>query len=292
MRGLLDPGDREAAEQSNLFDDLRLTVLEAAAAGPVMLVLEDLHWAEGSTRDLAVALSRTARDRLMLVLTVRTDDLHRRHPARKALAEIGRVPGGRHVELSPLDRNSIPPSSRRCRGAVPDPHSSVRPGTVRGQPAVRRGDRRRGGGHDPRRALRPVPRPGRPLRRWSTRAARMASVDGTRVESEPSRLAPVSTRTSSTAISTTSSTPTSCAAPQTRWSSATDWSGRPSTTAAAERAHQPPRRPRHVAPGQGRRGCRYPRLSSLSRLAFHCRPPHTTCRAPWSSSERAGPRWP
>ena len=71
-----------------------------------------MHWADASTRDLAVALSRTARGRLLFVLSVRNDDLHRRHPARKALAEIGRVPGGRRVEPRPPG----PGQHRRHRG--------------------------------------------------------------------------------------------------------------------------------------------------------------------------------
>ncbi len=107
MHRLLDPATPRSAEHVNLLDDLRLTVLEAASNGPVLLVLEDVHWADESTRDLATALARTARGQLLFALTVRTDDLHRRHPARKALAEIGRVPGGRRVELGPLGRDSI-----------------------------------------------------------------------------------------------------------------------------------------------------------------------------------------
>jgi ATP/maltotriose-dependent transcriptional regulator MalT len=107
MGALLDPETRWVSEQVHLLDDLRLTVLEAAGSGPVLLVLEDLHWADTSTRDFAVALSRTARGHLCFVLTVRTDDLHRRHPARTALAEIGRAPGGRRIELGPLELESI-----------------------------------------------------------------------------------------------------------------------------------------------------------------------------------------
>ena len=121
MRTVLDPAAPSSVERSNLLEDLRLTVLEAATSGPVLLVLEDLHWADASTRDFAVALSRTARGRLLFVLTVRSDDLHRRHPARKALAELGRVPGGWRVELGPLDRDSIAGIVAAVSGAQPDP---------------------------------------------------------------------------------------------------------------------------------------------------------------------------
>jgi len=121
MSSVLNPATPTIVEQTKLLEDLRLTVLEAAASGPVLLAIEDLHWADSSTRDFAVALSRTARARLLLVLTVRSDDLHRRHPARKSLAEISRVPGGRRVELGPLERNGIAGIVARVTGAPADP---------------------------------------------------------------------------------------------------------------------------------------------------------------------------
>ena len=107
MSALLDPETPRSPEPFRVLEDLRQTVLEAAAAGPLLLVLEDMHWAGRSTQDFAVALSRRARGRLLFVLTVRTDDLHRRHPARRTLAEIGRFPSARHLDLAPLDPVSI-----------------------------------------------------------------------------------------------------------------------------------------------------------------------------------------
>ncbi len=107
LRTVLERGAAGSVEHLHLLDDLRLTVLETAADGPLLLVLEDLHWADASTRDLAVALSRTARGSLLLLLTVRTEDVHRRHPARKVLAEIGRLPVGSRLELGPLDREAV-----------------------------------------------------------------------------------------------------------------------------------------------------------------------------------------
>ena len=107
LRAFLDPAAPSSEQRRNLLEDLRLVVLEAAVTGPVLLLLEDMHWADRSTQDFVSSLSRTARGRLVLVLTVRSEELHRRHRFRKPLAEIGRAPGGRHVDLGPLDRDAV-----------------------------------------------------------------------------------------------------------------------------------------------------------------------------------------
>ena len=149
----------------------------------MLLVLEDMHWADASTRDLAVALSRTARGRLLFVLSVRTDDLHRRHPARKALAEIGRVPGGRRVDLGPLDRASIAGIVASVSGAPPDPALvRFRAGAIGGQPALRRGDRRRGSRSRPDQLSDLFLARVDALAEGPRELVRTASVDGTRVD--------------------------------------------------------------------------------------------------------------
>ena len=107
MLTLLDPEAPRSREAFHVLDDLTAVVLEAAAAGPVLLVLEDLHWADRSTQDFAAALSRTARGALLLVLTFRSDELHRRHPFRKPLAEISRILGSRRIDLGGLVRADI-----------------------------------------------------------------------------------------------------------------------------------------------------------------------------------------
>ncbi|MGD0376916.1 MAG: AAA family ATPase [Streptosporangiaceae bacterium] len=101
-------GDRASADlpglaQQQLFGAVLGMLAELAEASPVLLVLEDLHWADRSTRDLVTFLSRVMhRERLALVATYRTDDMHRRHPLRPVIAELLRLPGVTSVGLGPL----------------------------------------------------------------------------------------------------------------------------------------------------------------------------------------------
>jgi tetratricopeptide (TPR) repeat protein len=90
------------SEQGRLFE-LFLGLLERLGEErPTVLVVEDLHWADRSTRDLLAFLVRNLRHGcLLLVLTYRSDELHRRHPLRPFLAELDR---GRRVERLELAR--------------------------------------------------------------------------------------------------------------------------------------------------------------------------------------------
>jgi len=65
-------------------------VLESVAQ-PVVLVIEDMHWADDATLDLVKYLGRRiARTRAMLITTYRTDEIHARHPLQVA---VGLLPG-------------------------------------------------------------------------------------------------------------------------------------------------------------------------------------------------------
>ena len=76
---------------------------ELAGTAPVLLVLEDMHWADRSTRDLLTFLSRVLhRERVAVIATYRTDDLHRGHPLRAVAAELLRLPSVTAVEVGPL----------------------------------------------------------------------------------------------------------------------------------------------------------------------------------------------
>jgi predicted ATPase len=64
-----------------LFEALLHLLDGLASNAPVVLVIEDAHWADASTRDLLVYLAHNLRDVAVLLLaSYRTDDLHRQHP--------------------------------------------------------------------------------------------------------------------------------------------------------------------------------------------------------------------
>jgi len=89
--------------QLQLFDAVAGALIASAREQPVLLVVEDLHWADAASRDLLTFLLRRIRsERLLVVATVRTDDLHRRHPLRPVLAELGRLPGVQRIVLEPF----------------------------------------------------------------------------------------------------------------------------------------------------------------------------------------------
>jgi predicted ATPase len=78
-----------------------------AERGPVLLVVEDLHWADQSTRDLLGFLVRNLRAGVALVLTYRSDELHWRHLLRPFLAERDRSGRAERLELGRLGRREL-----------------------------------------------------------------------------------------------------------------------------------------------------------------------------------------
>ncbi len=96
-------GENMGVARQQMFGAVLGLLGELSAAAPVLLVFEDLHWADASTRDLLTFLSRVLRtERVALIGTYRTDDLHRRHPLRPVTAELQRLPSVTAIRLGPL----------------------------------------------------------------------------------------------------------------------------------------------------------------------------------------------
>ncbi len=109
--------------QLQLFEAL-LELLDRLAAGqPLLLVIEDAHWADRATRSFIAFLCRALRaERMLVLLTYRTDELHRRHPLRPLLAELDRAEHARRIELAPFDRAELAEALADILGRAPEPH--------------------------------------------------------------------------------------------------------------------------------------------------------------------------
>jgi DNA-binding CsgD family transcriptional regulator len=117
----------EASERHDPAAQLRLfeAVLELldllGETQPAVLILEDMHWADRSTRTFVAFLARSLREeRVMMLLTYRSDELHRRHALRPLLSELERLPSARRLELVPFDRAELAEALTDILGDIPD----------------------------------------------------------------------------------------------------------------------------------------------------------------------------
>ncbi|MEA2547283.1 MAG: hypothetical protein QOI09_2556, partial [Chloroflexota bacterium] len=102
--GGADAGRRSANANFDRPVGIRRRLAQAGSGGPVVAIVEDLHWADPSTRDLFVALALDPPAGVLLVGTYRTDGLQWNHPLRHVLSELERLPTNVRIELPPLSR--------------------------------------------------------------------------------------------------------------------------------------------------------------------------------------------
>jgi DNA-binding CsgD family transcriptional regulator/tetratricopeptide (TPR) repeat protein len=94
--------------QLGLLQELLALLDTAAAAGPVVLVLEDLHWADRSTLDLIAFLAHNlSEQRVLLVGTYRDDELPAEHRLRRLVTGLLRAGVATRLELGPLGREEL-----------------------------------------------------------------------------------------------------------------------------------------------------------------------------------------
>lgn len=93
-----------------------------SAAEPMLLVLEDVHWADQTSLEILHHLANRSHSlRLLIVATFRSDELHFSHPVRKLLGSIARDRVGVEMRLEPLTREETTEMLRRILGVDPDP---------------------------------------------------------------------------------------------------------------------------------------------------------------------------
>jgi DNA-binding CsgD family transcriptional regulator/tetratricopeptide (TPR) repeat protein len=115
-------GRHDEEGMARLFELTARLLERVAAERTVVVALEDLHWADTSTRHLLAYLFRTLRTgRLVVLATYRSDDIHRRHPLRPLLAELDRLRTVRRVELGRFNRAEVGCQIAGILARQPDP---------------------------------------------------------------------------------------------------------------------------------------------------------------------------
>jgi DNA-binding CsgD family transcriptional regulator/tetratricopeptide (TPR) repeat protein len=107
------------AAQARLFELLLGLLGRLAEQAPLVLVVEDLHWADRSTRNLLAFLARNLRwERLLLVVTYRSDEPGQQQLG-PYLAELDRGGPVQRLELARLDRAETAAQLTGILGAAP-----------------------------------------------------------------------------------------------------------------------------------------------------------------------------
>ena len=107
--------------RARLFEAVRTALVNAAAERPLVVVADDLHWADRATRDLFGYLARVLRNgRVLLIGVYRDDELHRGHPLRPVVAELSRMREVERIDLSRFDRHETGRHLEALLGRVVD----------------------------------------------------------------------------------------------------------------------------------------------------------------------------
>jgi class 3 adenylate cyclase/tetratricopeptide (TPR) repeat protein len=91
-----------------LMNAIRSALARTAAVVPVLLIIEDLHWADEATRHTVRHLAQAADEMaLTIVANYRDTDLDAGHPLRSLLAEIHRERNVTEIALDALSRDDL-----------------------------------------------------------------------------------------------------------------------------------------------------------------------------------------
>ena len=115
------PGEAPApshAGTSRLFQALSALLAQLSFRRPLVVVVEDVHWVDTSTRELLALLARQQRGPILLLLTLRNDEAPVPPGLTRHLAELVRH-GDQRIHLDPLTRDEQALQIADIRGVPP-----------------------------------------------------------------------------------------------------------------------------------------------------------------------------
>ena len=108
--------------RSNLFQAVLDLLGRLSEGRTVILILEDLHWSDASTREMLAFLAHNLREqRILIAATFRTDDLPRQHPLRPLLAELRRDVVVETLDVVPFAPHEVAEYLEALSGSTPSP---------------------------------------------------------------------------------------------------------------------------------------------------------------------------
>ena len=108
--------------QASLFEGLLRLLVQLTETSPLLLAIEDLHWADRSSLDLLTFIIRNVHTkRLTLLATYRTDEVVRQHPLTAFLAELERSGRAERITLPRLTHAEVGQLLAAIQGEKPEP---------------------------------------------------------------------------------------------------------------------------------------------------------------------------
>ncbi len=101
-------GTARPPERGALIESAWTVLTELAADRPLLVIIEDVHWADRSSLELiSYLLARPSSAPVSIVVSYRSDDLHREHPLRPVLAGWARLRAVQRLDLGPLPEPAV-----------------------------------------------------------------------------------------------------------------------------------------------------------------------------------------
>jgi DNA-binding CsgD family transcriptional regulator/tetratricopeptide (TPR) repeat protein len=115
------PGRRSAAAVPAPFEPIFEVVRRLAQLGPALLLLEDVHWADATSRELLHYLARRIADvPVLMVATYRTDELHPGHPVHRMVATLAKERLAHCLDLESLTGPQVEAMLGAILGTAPE----------------------------------------------------------------------------------------------------------------------------------------------------------------------------
>jgi DNA-binding CsgD family transcriptional regulator len=110
------------SDRATLFEALRWAFATICRPAPIVVFLDDLHWADNATLELLPALAGTLeREPLLLLGAYRSDEIPRGHALRRARTDLRRLRRLRELAVGPLDRADTAALAARLLGGAVSP---------------------------------------------------------------------------------------------------------------------------------------------------------------------------